>query len=202
MKLVFTGIQWCGKGTQARILVEKYGFRLIEMWAEFRKIIATGSDLWMRLKEIMDAGHQVGGDLGKEIMEKVLHEAQEENIVFDAFIRNERNKEIFDRLLPDYKVVFFNLSKEKSMQRLLGRMYDPQSQETFPSGVTHNPKTGRELIKRQDDNEQSILNRIHAFVDLTLPIVEIQKKEWRVIEINADQSVENVGKEVQEKIKM
>jgi hypothetical protein len=52
-------------------------------------------------------------------MESILVAQKDENIVFDAFIRNEWNKEIFDRVMPDYKVVFFNLSKEKSMQRLL-----------------------------------------------------------------------------------
>ena len=41
MKLVFTGIQGCGKWTQARILVEKYGYTLVEMWAEFRKTVSS-----------------------------------------------------------------------------------------------------------------------------------------------------------------
>jgi len=54
MKFVTTGIQGCGKGTQARILVENYGFTLIEMGGEFRKIIASGSDLGLELKSIMD----------------------------------------------------------------------------------------------------------------------------------------------------
>jgi adenylate kinase len=63
MKLVTTGIQGCGKGTQARILVEKYGFTLIEMGGEFRKIIASGSELGLKLKSIMDTGAQVPGEL-------------------------------------------------------------------------------------------------------------------------------------------
>lgn len=196
MKLVFTGIQWCWKWTQARILVEKYGFTLLEMGTEFRKIIATWSDLGLKLKEIIEAGHQVPADLWKEIMEEIVSSQVDENIIFDAFVRNDRNKEIFDRLLPDYRVIFFNLSKEKSMARLLWRMYDPISQETFPAGTIQNPKTGTVLIKREDDQEQAILNRIQAFIDKTLPIVELQKAEWRVIEINADQSIENVAKEL------
>lgn len=140
----------------------------------------------------MDAGHQVSGELWKEIMEKILLEQKDENIIFDAFIRNERNKEIFDRVMPEYKVIFFNLSKEKSMERLLWRMYDPETQETFPAGTLVNPKNGNTLIKRQDDNEQSIMTRINAFIDYTLPIVEVQKKEGKVIEIQADQTPEAV----------
>jgi hypothetical protein len=49
----------------------------------------------------------------------IKNNIEKENVVFDAFVRNDRNKEIFDRLLPDYKVVFFDLSKEKALGRLL-----------------------------------------------------------------------------------
>lgn len=197
MKIVFTGIQWCGKGTQARILVEKYGFTLVEMWNEFRTIIASGSELWKQLQEIMDAWHQVPWYLWKAVMEQAIENNKGiESIIYDAFVRNERNKEIFDRLLPDYKVIFFNLSKEKAISRLLWRMYDPKTGETFALGMTHNPITWNQLLKRGDDNESAIITRINAFIDTTLPIVELQKKEWRVIEIDADQSVEKVAEEV------
>jgi len=47
-------------------------------------------------------------------MENVLLEQTDENIIFDGFIRNDWNKEIFDRLLPDYKVLFFELSVDKA----------------------------------------------------------------------------------------
>lgn len=200
MKIVFTWIQWCGKGTQARILVEKFGFTLLEMGVEFRKVIASGSELGNQIKSIIDAWHQVSEELWKQVMETVLAEQTADRIIFDGFVRNERNKEIFDRVLPDYKVVFFNLSVEKAKQRLLWRMFDPITQETFMSGVTHNPKTGTELVKRDDDQEEAIMTRINAYTDYTLPIVEMQKAEWRVIEINADQSIEEVAKEIEQKL--
>lgn len=63
MKLVFTGIQGCGKGTQARLLVEEYGFTHLEMGGEFRKIVASGSELGNILKALMDAGKQITPEL-------------------------------------------------------------------------------------------------------------------------------------------
>ena len=125
MKLVFTGIQWCGKGTQARLLVEDHGFKLLEMWQEFRKIVASGTELWNKIKTILDSWAQVTDELGKEIMESVIKEQTADKIIFDGFIRNTWNKDIFDRILTDYKVIFFELEKEKAIERLLGRMYDP-----------------------------------------------------------------------------
>ncbi|MDD2907366.1 MAG: nucleoside monophosphate kinase [Candidatus Gracilibacteria bacterium] len=202
MKLVFTGIQGCGKGTQARLLVEKYGFTLLEMGGEFRKIINSGTELGNEIKKIVDAGFQVPGELGIKVMETAINNNLSiENIVYDAFVRNEWNKEIFDRLLPEYKVVFFELPIEKAKNRLLGRMYDEKTGETFQAGTITNPITGDRLIRRNDDKDEgAILNRISEFENKTLPIVELQKKENRVITVNADQSIENVFNELVTKL--
>ena len=201
MKLVFTGIQWCGKWTQARLLQEKYNFEIVEMWGEFRKVIESGSELWKEIKEIMDAGYLVNDTLWAEVMKWAIEEFNvKENVIFDAFIRLPWNKEIFDSYLSDYKVVFFKLSEEKAKQRLLGRMYNPKTGETFPSGTLKDPKTWEILEKRKDDHEEGILKRIEEYITHTLPLVKIQKEEWRIIEINADQSIEDVFSELEKKL--
>lgn len=203
MKLVFTGIQGCGKGTQGRLLQEKYGFEIVEMWGELRKVIASWSELWKKLKEVMDAGYLVSDELWAEVMSGAIQNYEgKENVIFDAFIRLPWNKEVFDSYLSEYKVVFFDLSQEKAKQRLLGRMYNPKTWETFPFGTDVDPKTWDTLEKRKDDNEESILKRIEEYVNKTLPIVEAQRWEWRVIEINADQSVQEVFTELESKLKL
>ena len=63
-------------------------------------------------------------ELGKKIMETAIQNQTAEKIIFDGFIRNDWNKEIFDRILPDYTAICFDLSEEKSKQRLLGRMFN------------------------------------------------------------------------------
>ncbi|NDK09694.1 AAA family ATPase [Candidatus Gracilibacteria bacterium] len=201
MKLVFTGIQGCGKGTQARLLVEKHGFRLLEMGGEFRRVIASGSELGKKIQKLYDAGDQITAELGVAVMEdavqNIIDNHNDENVIFDAFVRNDWNLEIFNRLLPDYQVVLFRLSEEKSKQRLLGRMFNPKTGETFMTGMTIDPKTGDDLIQRADDNEDGILKRIDLYNDVTLPIVRIQRQEGRVLEVNADQAVEEVFAELE-----
>ncbi len=197
MKIVFTWIQGCWKWTQARILVENYGFKLLEMWNEFRKLVASWTELWNKVKSIIDSGAQVDADLGKEIMENVLLSIKWEKIIFDGFIRNDWNKEIFDRVMPEYKVLFFNLDVGVAKQRLLGRMFDPKTWETFTSGTIKNPKTWDSLVKRDDDkDEAAILKRISEYETKTLPIVEIQKTEWKVIEINAFGTIDEVSENI------
>ncbi len=200
MKLVFTWIQGCWKWTQARLLVEKYGFTLLEMWQELRKIASSDSELWKRVKQTIDSWALVTPEVVWEIMNEVITTQTNKNLILDWFVRNEWNKKSLEEILTDYKVVFFELSKEKAIDRLLGRMYDPLSWETFLSWTLVNPVTWTKLEKRKDDNEASILKRIDEFMNNTLPTAMKQEQEGRVIRINADQNVESVFKELVTKL--
>ena len=201
MHLVFTWIQWCGKWTQARLFAQKYWFEIVEMWWEFRKVVSSWSDLWIKIKKVIDAWYLVDDKLWSEVMKQAIDKYKSvENVIFDAFVRLTWNKELFDKYLPDYKVVNFNLSEEKAKKRLLWRMYNPSSWETFPNGILLDPKTWDNLIKRKADNEAAILKRIEEFVNNTLPILETQRKEWRVIDVNADQKIEDVFSELEAKL--
>ena len=196
MKLVFTWIQGCWKWTQARLLVENFGFTLLEMWQELRKIASSDTELWKRVKQTIDSWALVTPEVVWEIMNEVITTQTNKNLILDWFVRNEWNKQSLENITNDYKVVFFELSKEKAIDRLLGRMYDPISGETFLSWILVNPVTGTKLEKRKDDNEASILKRIDEFMNNTLPTAMKQEKEGKVIRINADQNVESVFKEL------
>ena len=74
MHLVFTWIQWCGKWTQARLLIDRYDFKIVEMWWQLRKEIASWSDLWKKIKEVIDAWYLVDDELWGEIMKKAIEE--------------------------------------------------------------------------------------------------------------------------------
>lgn len=200
MKLVFTWIQGCGKWTQARLLVEKFGFTLLEMWQELRKIASSDTELWKRVKQTIDSWALVTPEVVWEIMNEVITSQTNENLILDWFVRNEWNKKSLEEISMDYKVIFFELSKEKAIGRLLWRMYDPISWETFLSWIIVNPVTWTKLEKRKDDNEASILKRIDEFMNNTLPTAMKQEKEGKVIRINANQDVKNVFNELVTKL--
>lgn len=201
MRLVFSWIQACWKWTQARLLVENHWFKLLEMGNEFRKIVSSWSELWNKVKEVIDSWAQVDSELWSEIMREVINKNPSENMIYDGFIRNDWNKIIFDDLLSDYKVIFFELDIETAKRRLLWRMFDAETGETFPSWTIVNPKNGNILVKRDDDkDEKAILKRISEYEEKTLPIIDEQIKEWRVIKINANQPIEDVQKELVTKL--
>ena len=119
MKLVFTGIQWCWKWTQARLLAWKYWFKIIEMWWELRKIAQEDNEFWKNIKQTIESGKLVTPDMISDIIKKVVRENEWKKMIFDGFIRNEWNKKWFEEVCSDYKVIFFELSEQKAKDRLL-----------------------------------------------------------------------------------
>lgn len=200
MKLVFIWIQWCWKWTQARILVDKYSFNLFESWTTLRNIAKEDSELWKLVKETIDAWKHVSPEIVEDILKDILVKNEWENLIFDWFVRNEGNKQSFDKIVWDYKVVFFELPEEKAKERLLWRMYDKETWETFISWTIVNPKNWNTLIKRVDDEEAAIIQRIRLFYDVTMPVVEEYKNRWILVSVNANQSIDDVAKELASKL--
>lgn len=200
MKLVVIGIQGSGKGTQAKILSQKYGFKIYETGVVLRKMAAQPTDFWKQLKATIDSGEQVA----PEIVEKILHEVMDHNIeqkvLLDGFVRNMGNKVSLDSIIKDYKVLFLDLPEVEAKKRLLWRMYDPITGDTFSAWTLVHPTNNTPLVKRADDEETAINKRIELFYKVTLPIVEIYRKEWKLIEVNALGSIEEISQRIEKQL--
>lgn len=201
MILVFIWIQGSWKWTQARLLQEENNFKLYETGWALREIAQKETELWKLVKSTIESWKQVSPEIIEDIFKDVITSNIWNNLILDWFVRNKWNKISADRIVWNYKVVFFDLPKKIAIERLVWRMYNPKTQETFPSWTFIDPKTWDELIKRADDEENSIMERINLFYEKTMPIVEEYKEEWNLISINANQSVELVRKELIEKLK-
>lgn len=202
MKLAFIWIQGSWKWTQWKILQEKYGFDIFESGWALRKIACEDSELWRRVKETIDAWLQVTPEIIEDILRDFLLKASSENIIFDWLVRNVWNKETADKILWDYKVVLFELDRKEAEARLLGRMFNPKTWETFKSGTNFDPVTWDKLEQRIDDNQEAIKARIDLFYEKTMPVVELYELTWNLIRINADNCIESVTNELIEKLNL
>ena len=200
MKIVFIWIQWSGKWTQWRILVENFWFKIYETGTALREIASQNTPLWQLVKSTIDAWKQVSPEIVEDILREVIAQNEGKNLILDWFVRNEWNKISADNIVWDYKVVFFDLPETDAKARLLGRMYDKETWETFPAGTQLNPKNWNTLVKRADDEEQAINERIRLFYEKTMPIVDLYRQEWKVIEINAKWSIDEIALRLKESL--
>jgi adenylate kinase len=179
MNLIFLGPPGAGKGTQAKALEERLGFRQISTGDILRANRREGTPLGREAQGYMDRGELVPDDLIIRMMEPVLDAAGD--VILDGFPRTVAQAEALDDLLRRKKkssvAVLFELDPTVLMERLTGRWTHEKSGRVYH--VKHNPpkvsgiddETGDPLIQRTDDTEDAIRTRLEVYEAQTAPLV-------------------------------
>ncbi len=198
--IVLFGIQGSGKGTQGKIIAEKYGYTIFETGGELRKLIASESELGNKIKAIVEAGNLVDTSVIMEVIENFLKNTPAETpVLFDGLPRKMDQKIAFDALMEkekkDFAGVLIEISREEAIQRLTARRMCKNCKEIYPAFYADDTceKCGGELEMRQDDsNLDAIENRLDAYMNETRPVIDGYIEEGKMIEINGEQGIEEV----------
>jgi adenylate kinase len=197
MNILIIGPQGSGKGTQARILVEKFNLYYFESGAYLRKMAETHPEL----KKLLDEGKLVPDKEFTSYLAAYLDDQNlYDNILFDGFPRTVSQYEFFKKWLTDKKVsldltIFLQISQEETVRRLTARRQDPASGKIY-NLITEPPPpdvdTGK-LIQRDDDKPEAIEKRLELFRQLTEPLIARLKEESEVIEVDGERPVKVIA---------
>ena len=211
MNLILFGPPGAGKGTQSSFLVESEKMFQLSTGDLLRAELKSGSDLSKQLKEIMDAGKLVSDDIINNLIEKKISDPSvKNNIIFDGFPRNLEQAKSLDDMLNKYNQkisAIINLKVDYSVlvKRISGRVscsickkpfnefFDPPVE---PNKCSNNKCVSRELIKRSDDNESTVTNRLKTYDDQTLPILDYYRKKGIVKDADAMKAINEVTGEI------
>jgi adenylate kinase len=188
MRIVLIGAPGGGKGTQAKLLVEKYGIPQISTGDLLREAVAAGTPLGMRAKAAMEAGQLVSDDivLGM-IRERLSKPDAQKGFILDGFPRNIPQAESLDKLLTDMGKplqvsLLIDVDFNILMQRLTGRRTCSQCGAIFnvhtspPRLEGRCDKCGGELTQRADDNEATVSQRLKVYEAQTAPLIEYYRR--------------------------
>jgi adenylate kinase len=188
MRIVLIGAPGGGKGTQAKLLVEKYGIPQISTGDLLREAVAAGTPLGMRAKAAMEAGQLVSDDivLGM-IRERLSKPDAQKGFILDGFPRNIPQAESLDKLLtnmgkPLQVSLLIDVDFNILMQRLTGRRTCSQCGAIFnvhtspPRLEGRCDKCGGELTQRADDNEATVSQRLKVYEAQTAPLIEYYRR--------------------------
>ncbi len=204
--LIF-GPQGSGKGTQAEILSKKFGIPAISAGAALRRIADENSERGKKIKEYLNKGELVQGDLTNEIMrERILEHDCEKGFIWDGFPRNEKQINfIIKEHIPIDAIIVLTLPDEDGVRRIAGR-------RTCVNGHSYHiifapPKTpdvcdhdGLTLVVREDETENAIRERLQIYHTETEPLIETFRGEGiPIVEIDARPSIQDVANEIQKK---
>lgn len=199
MRIVMLGAPGSGKGTQAKLLVEKYKLPQISTGDMLREAVAEGSPLGRQAKAAMDAGQLVSDEIVLSIIqERVTRPDARKGFILDGFPRNLQQAEALDQLLtglgrPLNLALLVAVDVDALIQRLVGRrtcLSCGQMYNVFyapPHIEGRCDECGGRLRHRGDDNEETIGNRLRVFETHTHPVIDYYQQQ------NKLRTVQGVG---------
>lgn len=197
MNILLIGPQGSGKGTQARILIEKFNFFYFESGAYLRRMAETHPDL----KKTMDEGKLVPDKEFTSYLTAYLDDQSlYDNIIFDGFPRTVAQYDFFKKWLKDKDVsldltIVLSISKEATIKRLTARRLDPATGKIY-NLITEPPPDGvdaRTLIQRDDDKPEAIEKRLELYRQQTEPLIARLRQESEVIEVDGERPVDIIA---------
>ncbi len=199
MRIVLLGAPGSGKGTQGKLLQERYKIPQISTGDLLRAAVAAGTPLGRQAKAAMDAGQLVSDEvvLGM-IRERLAARDTHNGFILDGFPRNISQAQAIDQLLteigkPLELTLLIEIDFDALMQRLTGRR-TCASCGWACNVYTSPPRVdgicdacGGNLHHRADDNEETIGNRLRVYESQTAPLIDYYRGQ------NKLRSVQGVG---------
>jgi adenylate kinase len=171
MRIILLGAPGAGKGTQAQLIMSKYGIPQISTGDMLRAAVKAGTELGVAAKKIMDAGGLVSDDIIIGLVKDRIQQPDCANgFLFDGFPRTiPQAQALIDAGVDIDYVIEIAVPDTEIIARLSGRRVHPASGRVYH--IIHNPPkvdgkddvTGEDLVQREDDKVETIAKRLEVY---------------------------------------
>jgi adenylate kinase len=204
MRIVLLGAPGSGKGTQAKKLMAEKNIPQISTGDMLRAAVAAGSRFGQQAKAIIDAGNLVSDDIMLGIISERLSEPDaQDGFILDGFPRTEQQgldlADLLDQLdKPLNAAVLMDVDFDVLIKRLTGRRTCSLSGKLLniyfssQEELDECTSAGGELVQREDDNVETIKNRLDIYRARTEPLIDYYRKRGKLKTVDADGSIDEV----------
>ncbi len=208
MNLIFLGPPGAGKGTQAKLLSEKYQIPQISTGDILRAAVREQTPMGKKAKECMDSGALVPDDVVIGIVQERLSKPDCcKGFILDGFPRTIAQAEALERTMVRLgkkieHVISITVDNEDLLNRITGRRTCPKCGKGYHILFDPSKKDGvcdicgSNLVQRDDDKEETMKKRLSVYDQQTQPLIEYYAKESLLRTINGKGSIENIQKQI------
>ena len=210
MRIILLGAPGAGKGTQAQYICEQYGIPQISTGDMLRAAVKAQSELGKKVEKVMASGGLVTDEIIIALVKARIEEEDcKDGFLFDGFPRTipQASALLESNILIDV-VLEIDVQDDEIVKRLSGRRVHLDSGRVYH--IVYNPPknegfddvSGEELIQREDDQEETVRNRLKVYHEQTKPLVEYYTQlssldsNIRVIKINGLATVDSIKEEI------
>jgi adenylate kinase len=214
MRIILLGAPGAGKGTQAQFLTQKYNIPQISTGDMLRAAIKEGTELGKLAKKAMDAGELVTDEIIIGLVqERISAEDCQNGYLLDGFPRTLAQADaITNAGIQIDAVIEIDVPDSEIVQRMSGRRAHLASGRTYH--ITYNPPkvegkddmTGEDLVQRDDDKEEVVLERLKVYHDQTAPLIDYYTEQAQQVEtlqyitVDGTDTIESVQAVITEKL--
>ena len=208
--IMFIAPPAAGKGTQAELVVQKYKIPHISTGDILRDISKADSEIGHYVFETLSSGRLVKDEITYQLIEERLKKDDCKNgFIIDGFPRTVAQAIEYDKILSNLgyeigNVIYINMNEKTLEKRITGRricedckmIYNINEPSSAPQVESICDNCGGKLYQRNDDNLTSFQTRYKMYLEKTEPILDHYKNKNVLYEINGEDTVENVFKEI------
>ena len=204
MNIVLLGAPGAGKGTQAAKLVEEFKMPHISTGDMLRAAVKAGTPLGKKAKSYMDAGELVPDDVIIGLVIDRLQEPDTDNgFILDGFPRTSAQAVALDTELgklerPLDAALLVDVDADVIIKRLCSRRMCRECGYIGSVADASCPKCGGEMYQRDDDNEETVRNRLEVYEKSTSPLIDYYRGSELLVTIDGDRDPDAVFADVKE----
>ncbi len=187
----------------AQKLTNELGIPQISTGDIFRKNLKEETPLGLQIKDIVSGGGLVPDEITIEIVKNRLAEADCANgFILDGFPRSLVQAEALDKFQDIDCAVNLDVSNDVIVARLSGRRFCPDCNGTFHVSTLSDanvcPVCGGKLVIRQDDREETVLERLRIYGETTFPLIDYYARQGKLVTVDGSGGIEVVYRRILE----
>jgi len=207
--IVLLGLPGVGKGTQAKMISEKYGLPHISTGDILRNAVKEGNPLGIKAKTLMEAGELVSDEIICGIIKERLSKGDcGDGYLLDGFPRTITQADYLNNIDKINFAMIIDVPAELLIKRLAlrrtcsscGEMYHVEFNPPKVKGVCN--KCGGTLLQREDDAEKTVKRRVEVYLKTTVPLIEYYRNRGVLKTINGNREISTVFNNIVEVLEM